>query len=103
MPPVASQRIKHIVVLMLENRSFDHIFGFHPHSNGLSGTEFNLLEPDKPVTADNPKFTVKTGAKFSVSVGEGPSHSLNGTNWQIFNRKEGPAVGFPAKNNGFVK
>ena len=36
--------IEHVVVLMLENRSFDHLFGFldHPKKfNGLKGNESN--------------------------------------------------------------
>lgn len=37
-------KIKHVIVLMLENRSFDHFFGFSKPDldvNGLSGKEFN--------------------------------------------------------------
>ena len=37
-------KIKNIIVLMLENRSFDHFFGFSKpdlNVNGLSGKEFN--------------------------------------------------------------
>src|SRR3954468_6050414 len=43
---VALPKIKHFVVLMLENRSFDNLLGrLYPKSenfDGLSGTEFNL-------------------------------------------------------------
>jgi len=31
----ASSQIKHIVVLMMENRSFDHFLGWLPSSNGM--------------------------------------------------------------------
>eukprot|EP01040_Poterioochromonas_malhamensis_P026177 gene26177-32858_t len=39
-----SSRIKHIVVLMMENRSFDHLLGWlkqdkNPSIDGLMGTE----------------------------------------------------------------
>lgn len=35
MPPELHQsRIKHLVVIMLENRSFDHLFGFLAPSAG---------------------------------------------------------------------
>jgi phospholipase C len=42
--------VKHIVVLMMENRSFDHMLGYlktdgMPEVNGLNGDEFNLA-PD---------------------------------------------------------
>ena len=31
--------IQHIVLLMEENRAFDHMFGFFPGVNGLTGKE----------------------------------------------------------------
>jgi phospholipase C len=40
----ADSPIKHIVVLMQENRAFDHIFGWSSNEmNGLKGDEFNLV------------------------------------------------------------
>ncbi len=43
---ILEERINHIVVLMLENRSFDCLFGkLYPKAagfNGLTGTESNL-------------------------------------------------------------
>jgi phospholipase C len=50
-------QINHIVVLMLENRSFDCLLGqlYHPSSgfNGLTGTESNPNPPGPPVTVWN--------------------------------------------------
>jgi phospholipase C len=97
-----TQRIQHVVVLMLENRSFDHIFGYRAGVNGLSGNEFNLLKPSKPVSARNPAFYVSNGAPFAVPVGQGPAHSFTDANIQQYNNKNGPARGFPASNSGFV-
>lgn len=56
--------IRHFVVLMLENRSFDHLFGFYPGLKelGLDGTESNLLHPDRPASPENPKFFVTKNA-----------------------------------------
>ena len=49
--------INHVVVLMLENRSFDCLLGqLYPHSanfNGLTGTESNPNPPGPPVTVWN--------------------------------------------------
>ena len=45
-PP--QDKIKHVVVLMEENRSFDHMCGFFPGVNGLNGTEYNLLNVSDP-------------------------------------------------------
>ena len=46
--------IKHVVVLMLENRAFDHLLGYmkaqgtKPTIDGLSGTETNPEDPNAP-------------------------------------------------------
>ncbi len=40
--------IEHLVVLMLENRSYDHFLGYLRHGEGLNGDEFNLVDPDDP-------------------------------------------------------
>ncbi|HUR81501.1 MAG TPA: alkaline phosphatase family protein [Thermoanaerobaculia bacterium] len=48
----ADPRIEHIVVLMMENRSFDHMLGFidHPGVEKLQGNESNLDAQSQPVT-----------------------------------------------------
>jgi len=108
MPPTNEERIKHIVVLMLENRSFDHIFGFFnpaagQHLEGLTGQEFNLIDPSKPPSSTNRKFRVSEPAPFAIRDKEGPSHSFNGVNIQLSNDKSGPSAAQPAKNIGFVR
>ena len=99
---IKSTRIQHIVVLMLENRSFDHIFGYRHGVNGLKGDEFNLLDPSKPESSANPSFRVSNGAPYAVTVGEGPGHSFNAANEQLAGNKLGPSKAFPPKNNGFA-
>ncbi len=46
------QGIKRFVVLMLENRSFDHLIGYlkavNPKVMGLTGSEFNQKDPNLP-------------------------------------------------------
>jgi len=69
--PAASGKIQHVVVLMLENRSFDHIFGYRAGVEGLKGTEFNLLDPTKPQSDTNPSFAVNNGAPYAVLAGNG--------------------------------
>lgn len=60
-------RIKKVVVLMLENRSFDHMLGFYnridPRIDGLKGTESNLAFNDRAPSPSNPRFTVTTNAR----------------------------------------
>jgi phospholipase C len=97
-----STRIQHVVVLMLENRSFDHIFGYRPGVNGLKGDEFNLLKPSAPVSAANSPYRVSNGAPYAVTVGEGPGHSFPDANEQLCGDKAGPSASLPARNIGFV-
>lgn len=102
-------RIKHVVVLMLENRSFDHMFGFASAPAGqtienLVGKNLsNLVDPSKPKSSTNPEIPVKKTAPFAVHDKEGPSHSFNGTNVQLCNNRSGPSAQNPIRNNGFVR
>ena len=46
--------IEHVIVLMLENRSFDHMCGYWdnlPGGSGLTGDEFNYVDPDDTASA----------------------------------------------------
>jgi phospholipase C len=96
------RNIDHVVVLMMENRSFDHIFGFRDGVEGLKGNEFNLLNPTQPESDKNPAFMVSNGAPFAVLAGQGPGHSLDAANAQLCGLKTGPTSASPAQNNGFV-
>ncbi len=94
----------HFVVLMLENRSFDHLFGYLGIGEGLAslpgGGAVNYL---KPGDTNSPAFHSRKGGDF-VAVGQGPSHSLKQVNEQLFGvTKPTPAVaaGTPPLN-GFV-
>jgi phospholipase C len=100
--PGSTRTIDHVVVLMLENRSFDHLFGFRPRVEGLQGTESNLADPSKPASPSNPSYAVDNAAPFAVLVGQGPGHSINATNIQLSGTKAGPTAAQPATNKGFV-
>jgi phospholipase C len=74
-----------IVVLMLENRSLDHLFGKWPGVAGIgSGTFANRANPAAPVSAANPAIAAGQPALFTVTQGQGPGHSLAATNVQLF-------------------
>ena len=76
-PP--QDKIKHVVVLMEENRSFDHMCGFFPGVNGLNGTEYNLLNVSDP---NSKRIYVN---KTSPYVGPfDPDHSTFATTDKIF-------------------
>jgi phospholipase C len=52
--PESFQKIQHFVVLMLENRSFDHLIGslrtIDPRVAGFTGNEFNYEDPNSLTT-----------------------------------------------------
>jgi phospholipase C len=53
-PPVGIHKIKHVIVIMQENRSFDQYFGTYPGADGFPRTasgEFAVCVPD-PVKGD---------------------------------------------------
>jgi phospholipase C len=97
--------LKHIVVLMMENRSFDHMLGGlslvmeggkkkHPGINGLTGDEWN------PDTQENP-VKVQPNAKFQSQLDTDPDHHFPGVDLQIYGQLPGaPRV---ANMKGFVK
>jgi phospholipase C len=87
---------------MLENRSFDHLFGYRKGVDGLTGTETNLLNPVLPPGPTNGTFKVSNAEPYSVPVGEGPTHSLDAVTLQLFGTKTQPPDGTVPSNNGFV-
>ena len=93
-------RFEHVVVLMLENRSFDHLFGFLGKGEGVPAGAVNYL---KAGDSTSKGFKVQRGGDF-VAVGEGPSHSLKQTNEQLFGTTGVPSdnPAYTAKMNGFV-
>lgn len=76
-------RIKHILVLMLENRAFDHFFGRFPGVDGLTGMEFNRVNATDP---NSERVFVSADAPYSNMCD--PDHSLPGTSYKIFGPKE---------------
>jgi len=89
--------LKHIVVLMMENRSFDHMLGYMqvPGLNGLSGNETN---PDSNGQAQSVQPTAAAQAELDPD----PDHSWPGVNTQIFGNAQGTDDGSP-KMQGFIK
>jgi len=97
MPPPGLDNLKHIVVLMMENRSFDHMLGAlkaqDPRINGLTGTESN---PDSTGAA----IPVLPLAQFQGQLDPDPDHHFPGVDLQIFNGdNSNPRV---ANMQGFV-
>jgi phospholipase C len=95
---VGLQNLKHIVVLMMENRSFDHMLGalkkIDPRINGLKGTESN---PD----ANGNPVPVQPLADYRDQLVHDPDHHFPGTDLQIFGGQSGAVR--VANMQGFVK
>jgi phospholipase C len=97
MPP-GLDNLRHIVVLMMENRSFDHMLGAlkaqNPLIDGLTGNESNL---------DTTGATVKVQplAEFQSQLDPDPDHHFPAVDLQIFNGDaSNPRV---ANMQGFVE
>ena len=90
--------LKHVVVLMMENRSFDHMLGAlqaqDPRINALTGTESNLDTTNEPVK-------VQPQAQFQSQLDPDPDHHFPAVQKQIFYPASGPP-GAPSMG-GFVQ
>jgi phospholipase C len=99
MPPAGLDNLKHIVVLMMENRSFDHMLGAlmktNRKINGLTGNESN---PDTQGAA----VKVQPNAEFQSQLDPDPDHHFPGVDLQIYGgQPQGPNR--VANMQGFVK
>ena len=98
----AASPIKHMVVLMLENRAFDHVLGWYQGSatrvNGLTGNEFNYVNDTN--TSSRRVFVSPDATYISPCD---PDHSLPGTLEKVFGRSGGSySPGQKATMGGFV-
>ena len=80
--PLNDPRIEHLVVLMLENRSFDHMLGFSgiPGIDGLTGKETNPDTGGQPVT-------VSTDAQYIGDLDPTPDTSCSTSTNRSFRRR----------------
>ena len=90
-------KIEHLVVLMMENRSFDHMFGFMKDASwpidGLNGNETNPDSQGTPVK-------VTPDARDAGDLTPDPGHDFLSVNQQIFGNLAGSGT---ATMEGFVK
>ncbi len=100
---VALAKIKHVVVLMLENRSFDNLLGrLYPKSesfDGLSGSEFNLDLAGRPVPVNN---LPGTSVDVMTTPDPNPGERWIDINEQLFGVTEPPPGAVP-QMSGFVQ
>jgi phospholipase C len=96
-------QIEHFIVLMLENRSFDHLLGFRKsigpgdlRIDGLTGTESNFPDPNFPNNL--PAIPVSRATAFAMPFD--PGHEFDNIQTQLY----GPSYHRvnPAPMNGFI-
>ncbi|MBS2961662.1 hypothetical protein KGA66_01290 [Actinocrinis puniceicyclus] len=104
------QAIDHIVVLMLENRSFDHMLGYLYHGagnvtptgqsfEGLTGGESNPGTDGRPV----PVFPITAStANAYFMPGADPGEGYMATNSQLFGATTAPSAPTAPAMRGFV-
>jgi phospholipase C len=104
--------VDHVVVLMLENRSFDHMLGFLYNGqenvspagqpfDGLTGTESN---PDATGAAVTVSRIEPATPDAYFMPGADPGEGYMATNDQLFGSEKGPASSSQAPGmQGFVK
>jgi phospholipase C len=77
------QGIKRFVVLMLENRSFDHLFGYlkggNPKVMGLTGDESNQKDPNTPA---DPEIKISRASSFVMRFD--PGHEFYDVQIQLY-------------------
>jgi phospholipase C len=83
---------------MLENRSFDHLFGFLKSSNpqvvGLSGNEFNQKDPN---TAGDPQIKASRASTFVMPFD--PAHEFYDVQVQLYGPMAGTDPSLPTISN----
>src|SRR3954470_12670085 len=98
MPSPGFYKLKHIVVLMMENRSFDHMLGAlkatDARIDGLDGTQSN---PD----TTGASAPAQPQAQYQGQLDPDPDHHFPGVDLQIFNGDTTPTR--VATMQGFVK
>src|ERR1700674_124673 len=91
--------IQHLVVLMMENRSFDHMLGYMKSPgyaiDGLNGTETNRDSTGEPVRVNNQ-------AQYSGDLSTDPSHDFQDVMEQMFGTQT-PQPGQQPTMSGFVQ
>jgi len=78
---VSGHSIKHVIVLMEENRAFDHMLGSRPGVDGVTpGQACNYVDPANPQTSK--KVCVTQNAKNVAPCD--PNHDLPPTSYKIY-------------------
>lgn len=91
-------KIKHVIAVMMENRAYDHVFGWsNLGTNGLTGQEYNLVDPSDP---ESEKIFVDKNAPYLNECG--PGHTTWSTSQKIFSNYKTNSSTLVGDMGGFV-
>lgn len=97
LPGLGRERIKHVIVLIMENRSFDHLVGYLDHPDP-DYPRLDRIDASCPVDPGDPgSRRVSTAPDASFVLGNDPDHSHEAVMLQIFGRSDKPAM------SGFIE
>ena len=89
MPPIDCDSFTKIVVLMMENHSFDHMLGFVPGIGDLDGSQYNCDQ-------EGSKINVSSGAEGSQNGIFDPNHATDDVLDQMYGTSQiSPTTGDP--------
>jgi phospholipase C len=104
---MSADSIKHVFVLMLENRAFDHMLGY----SGITGSDAESGEPTKVNGVDGSEVNTYNGTPYLTKQGADwvmpvdPGHEF----LEVLEQLSGPGVAYPSggayppiNNSGFV-
>src|SRR5664280_188784 len=102
--------VNHFVVVMLENRSFDHMLGFlyaaqgnvSPLRQPFEGLTGNETNPDGKGGRVKVFKILPTDPHPYFMPGANPGEGYLNTNWQLFGTEQAPVPIIPSTNQGFV-
>src|SRR5215470_6146151 len=99
---MSPEGIRHVVVLVLENQSFDRLLGWvtlpdpAQKLDGLTGKESNPVSPGGELVP-----VARTTSTAAYVTDPSPGHSLDDATMQIFGQRQVPTPAVPT-NSGFV-
>jgi phospholipase C len=95
-------RIEHVIVLMLENRSFDHLLGYlkHPDPSHRNLEDDPRSCPVNPANPDGPSVPATPDA--DATLGVDPGHSPPAIRMQLYGTED-PTASAPITMHGFVR
>jgi phospholipase C len=83
-----TQKIKHVIVLVMENRAFDHMVGFmkaeNPEINGCLPGMKGCSNPNDPALATDQQVWTDISSDCAYHTVVDPNHEISATTYQIY-------------------